>query len=315
MANIHSISSDLNNVHQDIFPFHQWTITTRKSHILHSKCVCSQGLSRHSPVDLNTNTNSEQIEAKSNDEPREENKSKRCSLCLYYHQLPQLNSLPDMVFDKNVLRLHNNDKGVGIEFNVLDSLRLVKNNNDVLKVAISDGWLTARSDCLYIRNKAKQFDWTFTTNYCGTLYGPNESQDTESETPNRQFLVCDTDERIDMNKLKVKEDILFYDDVHLFEDELADNGVAQYNVKVRVMNRSLFILARFFLRVDNVLARINDTRIFYELDNDYLLREYTNREALLEDLNLPVSILINPVELSSKLPLVTSKYEKLYLPK
>ena len=35
-----------------------------------------------------------------------------------------------------------------------------------------------------------------------------------------------------MEKLKVKEKIHFYEDVVLFEDELADNGVSRLNVKI-----------------------------------------------------------------------------------
>lgn len=46
------------------------------------------------------------------------------------------------------------------------------------------------------------------------------------------FQVESTDERIDMEQLKVKEKIYFYEDVILFEDELADNGISKLNVKM-----------------------------------------------------------------------------------
>ncbi len=42
----------------------------------------------------------------------------------------------------------------------------------------------------------------------------------------------DTEERIDYEKLKVQERIAFYDEVILFEDELADNGAAVFSVKI-----------------------------------------------------------------------------------
>ena len=35
-----------------------------------------------------------------------------------------------------------------------------------------------------------------------------------------------------MEQLKVKEKIYFYEDVILYEDELADNGIAKLNVKM-----------------------------------------------------------------------------------
>ena len=46
------------------------------------------------------------------------------------------------------------------------------------------------------------------------------------------FQVESTDERIDMEQLKVKEKIYFYEDIILFEDELADNGISKLNVKM-----------------------------------------------------------------------------------
>lgn len=46
------------------------------------------------------------------------------------------------------------------------------------------------------------------------------------------FEVEETSERIDVNKLKQKEKILFYHDITLFEDELHDNGIAVCSVKI-----------------------------------------------------------------------------------
>lgn len=75
-----------------------------------------------------------------------------------------------------------------------------------------------RSDCKeYLQEKVKPFDWTFTTDYMGTSSG---------------FQVMETDERIDMEKLKRKDKILFYHDLTLFEDELHDNGIASLSVKI-----------------------------------------------------------------------------------
>jgi type 2A phosphatase activator TIP41 len=46
------------------------------------------------------------------------------------------------------------------------------------------------------------------------------------------FKVVETDEKIDIELLKKKEKIYFFQDVILFEDELADNGCALLNVKM-----------------------------------------------------------------------------------
>lgn len=69
----------------------------------------------------------------------------------------------------------------------------------------------------YLEEKIKPFDWTFTTDYKGTMNG---------------FDVEETTEKIDLNKLRQKEKILFYHDLTLFEDELHDNGIAVCSVKI-----------------------------------------------------------------------------------
>lgn len=124
-----------------------------------------------------------------------------------------------------------------------------------------------------------------------------------------------TDERINLDKLRVQETITFFEEISLFDDELSDHGVANLNVKIRCMPTSFYILQRFFLRVDNVVARINDTRIYHELDKPYLLREYTERESLIKDLaGVPPRILTEPNELAAHLELKKSLLEKLEFP-
>jgi type 2A phosphatase activator TIP41 len=44
--------------------------------------------------------------------------------------------------------------------------------------------------------------------------------------------VSETTERINIEKLKVREKILFYEDMLLFEDELADNGTSVLNARM-----------------------------------------------------------------------------------
>jgi len=375
---IQSISTNLSNVRQDVFPLGQWTITTRKGIIMQSKCTC-KGVEHKSTTSPSPQPNATApFTEKDNDrEPLE-----LCDICRYHRQLPHLHAMPDMLFNNNLLRLEHSS-GAGIEFNPLDALKLVEETQDPMRVAVADGWQSARADCMFSRSIVKPFDWTFTSTYRGTLLsavkrlgaGPVvaktsstrencnprsfddrphsdiirqanfESKDTNSfiderpctedvaangaknqpgdySTPEQissqdeklDLTVEETEERINVNKLKLREEILFYDEVTLYEDELADHGTAQYTVKVRVMPSSMYLLARYYLRVDGVLARINDTRIYHDLSSKYMLREYTNREAKLTCLNLPVSTIINPNELASHLPLVKSYYERLILP-
>jgi len=69
-----------------------------------------------------------------------------------------------------------------------------------------------------------------------------------------------------------------------------------------------------FLRIDNVMLRMNDTHYYREFDSDFILREYTSREGKTQDLNVPPSKLIDPSEVAQFLPLVTSCYGTLTLP-
>lgn len=48
-----------------------------------------------------------------------------------------------------------------------------------------------------------------------------------------------------MEKLKKVEEILFYDEIDLFEDELADNGTAIINVKI--VSLFMFKISKFLL--------------------------------------------------------------------
>ncbi|KAK3098111.1 hypothetical protein FSP39_016204 [Pinctada imbricata] len=216
-------------------------------------------------------------------------------------ELPQF---PEMIFADNILRIEHNS-GFGLEFSALDALKLVDAHTDPLKVAVSQEWKEARSDCEHINDVIKPFDWSYTTDYKGTLLGK----------PGAQLQVIPTEERIDIEKLKVREKIMFYEDLLLFEDELADNGTSMLSVKIRVMPTSFFILMRFFLRVDNVLVRVNDTRIYHEASKDYILREYTSRDDSVKDIKAPSHLLREPNEIVNHLSVRTEICEKLQFPK
>jgi len=110
--------------------------------------------------------------------------------------------------------------------------------------------------------------------YLGTLCSSSEST----------WRIESTDQQLDLEKLKRQEPILFYDELTLYEDELADNGISTLTLKIRCMPSGFFILLRFFMRVDGVLIRCFDTRYHYEVGNSYILREYIERESSVSSL-------------------------------
>lgn len=247
--------------------FNDWVVNYKQSHILHSQCSTPEFCSS-------------------------EDKEK-CQFCIYNETLI-LPHMPEMVFPNNVLTL-THGSGAKIEFNALDALKVVSNGRLPFKVACAEVWQESRSDA-NLGEKIKPFDWTFSTDYKGTL---------------SSITVTPTEERIDVEKLKEREKILFYQELTLYEDELHDNGIASCTVKIRVMPSSFFILLRYFLRVDNVMVRVNDTRVFHEFHKDYVLREYKNKECGFKELNLPLPMFGDPNILSQHLPLRTAYYEKL----
>lgn len=224
-----------------------------------------------------------------------------------YEKEIKLPHLPDMLFADNFLRLKHN-KGFGIEFNALDSLKLVDPSADLIKVSVAKEWKESRADCEYIDKMVHPFDWTFTTPYKGTLL-KNSAENTELQVESN------TKERINIEKLKIPETISFFEDVCLFDDELSDHGIASLNVKMRVMPTSFYILQRFFLRVDNVVIRAYDTRIYHETDKNYLIREYTEKESLVKDLECSPRLFAEPNEIVNYLTTKNTLIERLDFPK
>ena len=87
-----------------------------------------------------------------------------------------------------------------------------------------------------------------------------------------------------MQQLTAPDPILFYDNIVLYEDELADNGCAILNVRVRVMPSCFLVLLRFFLRVDKVLFRVYDTRYFHSFGSSELIKHVIHKEQSYDEM-------------------------------
>uniref|UniRef100_A0A8C4S564 TIP41-like protein n=1 Tax=Erpetoichthys calabaricus TaxID=27687 RepID=A0A8C4S564_ERPCA len=183
----------------------------------------------------------------------------------------QMPSLPEMLFGDNVLRVQHKNS-FGIEFNAKDALQCVNNLQDSVKVACAQEWQESRSDCEHSKEVVKRYDWTFTTDYKGTLLGDE-----------LKLKVMPTSDRIDMEKLKTREQIVFFEEVLLFEDELHDHGVSMLNVKIA--------------------------------DKNYMLREFSCRENRMSNFqHIPPAIYTDPNEICQYLPLNLLQCEKLEFP-
>merc|ERR1712093_623867 len=138
-----------------------------------------------------------------------------------------------MIFGDNFVAIEHPPSRFGIKFDAYGALdRVDKTGEKRLKVSYSKEWHQSREDSHDIKEVVKPFDWSYTTDFKG---------ETSPEGP--QFEP--TEKQIPMELLKRPDPILFFDDVIIYEDELADNGITMLNVKVRVMPARLLLLLRF----------------------------------------------------------------------
>ncbi|RKO99585.1 hypothetical protein CXG81DRAFT_14302 [Caulochytrium protostelioides] len=201
---------------------------------------------------------------------------------------------PEMYFGQNRCDLEHTS-GAQISFTALNALRGVDDNPNaaqLLQVSCAQAWAKSRdqagSAISVIRGIAKPYDWTYTTYYAGdgcvvpvrvgefVEVGTSTSPKTyplpfQSANPEK--------DRLDTELLKRRDPILFYDQLLLYEDELADHGAAISSMRLRVMPSCFLVLLSFFLRIDHVMFRIVETRYFHKFGESKLIREKTVREA------------------------------------
>jgi len=149
-----------------------------------------------------------------------------------------------------------------------------------VKVGYAEAWLKSRTgpnSAIPIpeTTATKLYDWTYTTTYSGHSPSPSTELSWQPADPENES------HTIPMAELTRRDPILLYAEIPLFGDELHDNGSSDLLVRIRVMPTCIFILARLTVRVDNVLFRTYDTRIFHSYTSNPLLvvRETSGWEA------------------------------------
>ncbi|KAG7828888.1 hypothetical protein KL920_003384 [Ogataea angusta] len=176
--------------------------------------------------------------------------------------------VPEMIFGNNRVRISH--PKLEIDFCALDALKLVESNpSNLIQVSYASEWVKSRqhkhhNNSDVVLEMYKPFDWTYTTPYKGTVTGTTLTRDDEMKIP--------------LEKLQRQDPILFFDEMVLYEDELGDNGISVLSIKIRVMHSCLLLLQRLFVRVDNVLLRICDTRVYIDFEDDLVIREFKQQE-------------------------------------
>ncbi|KAJ6616280.1 type 2A phosphatase activator TIP41 [Mycena sp. CBHHK59/15] len=211
--------------------------------------------------------------------------------------------LPEMTFGANFLALEHRPTRWALQFAPREALAGVKNGalepgDGGVRVGYADAWLRSRTNPssslpMPATVPTKPYDWTYTTTYAG-MPPPASDAGSEAGSPREPgpeepprawaWAPADPDDpahTIPLAELTRPDPILFYAEVPLFEDELHDNGASHLLVRVRVMPTCIFVLARFTLRVDGVLFRTHDTRVYHSFASapPLVVRETSGWEA------------------------------------
>ncbi|GAB7362964.1 hypothetical protein MBLNU230_g3259t1 [Neophaeotheca triangularis] len=187
--------------------------------------------------------------------------------------------IPEMIFGDNHVAIEHVPTGWKLGFNARDALdRVSKTEEGMLQVAVAGEWKKTRESTIEaddVRRVVRPFDWSYSTDYRGSTSGAESGswRPTTSGGDDEAPPVIRTD------LLRRPDPILFFDSVDLYEDELADNGIALLAVKIRVMPERLLVLSRFFLRLDGVVVRLRETRVYVEFALGRVVRQYTAKEG------------------------------------
>ncbi|KAH8782876.1 type 2A phosphatase activator TIP41 [Diaporthe sp. PMI_573] len=182
--------------------------------------------------------------------------------------------VPEMIFGDNLVAVRHAPSGWAIEFAAEPALDAVdKTGANMLQVAYAGEWSSSRerSSAHDIREVVKPYDWSYSTTYRGS-----ETPSMHGADPGRAL--AGSEKQIPLELLKRRDPILFFDEVVLFESELDDNGVSVFSCKLRVMEQRMLLLCRLYMRLDGVVVRVRDTRVYVDFEKDEVIREYTAKE-------------------------------------
>ena len=72
------------------------------------------------------------------------------------------------------------------------------------------------------------YDWTYSTEYKGSVKISHEAQEPDEDA----VVQVESSSHLNVEKLKQREPILFFEEMTLYEDELHDNGVSSLTIKL-----------------------------------------------------------------------------------
>lgn len=194
-------------------------------------------------------------------------------------RLKHLTSLPNMLFSHNRLVLANESDDASPRFSIyfdpIEALEHVASECDKdVFVREANAWEERRQQN-EVQRMEPASDWTFTSGYRGTVTASDPDHWLEWGE-----LSCD-EKGIPYDELKRRDlPVSIFAETLLYEDEVDDHGISRLAVQIRVMD-SAFWYARMrqWVRIDDVMLRIVDTRYFYRFGSNHILREVEMRQS------------------------------------
>ena len=198
-----------------------------------------------------------------------------------------INHLPEIFYGFNRLFLINKSKNFCYEFNPLQMLSLA--NYSLRKKLLKE------KEIYYIPNQAKsqysktddsknEEDWSFSSPYMGHITSINISPMSKYYPEIKETKVFKKEKtNIKYPETKV-ENVLNYNQIHFFEDELGDIGFSEGKIGFGVMNECFLGLMRCYLRVDNMVVRNIDTKIYHKFGDNYIIRNFLVKEKTYDEL-------------------------------
>lgn len=220
--------------------------------------------------------------------------------------------LPEMMYPHNYLLVEHPFSGLCLRFNAVNALqswhnlqlvthgRIIttpKNDNNTVTHAFavsSSSFISSSADTEGTgsvsphkgdpslspgvrRVDVTHYDWTYMNNYEGDIQNTKPNGNNPTLSPSTGTLPLPI--------LTKRSTILYYAQVPLYASDLADRGIVECNVKIRVMEEGFLILLRTYLRKDRESVWLRDVRWFGEILSSNLTSKDTHGMVLTDGTN------------------------------
>ena len=211
--------------------------------------------------------------------------------------------LPEIFYGFNRLFLINESQNFCYEFTPIQMLSLTNYNirekllkeKEIYYIPIQ-----AKSQYSKIEDTKNEMDWSFSSPYMGHITSINNcimNKYYHKINETKEFKIEKSN--IIFPEIKI-ENVLNYNQVQFFEDELGDIGLSEGKIGFGVMDECFLGLMRCYLRVDNMVVRNIDTKIYHKFGEKYIIRNFTVKEKTYDELKNNGFHLSNQWNLSPK---------------